>query len=144
MSDQTRRGQINPGLFPTPRDFLRRYVYPPMNITNDFDVALAKVKATGNRGKLTPEIIDQIMTDRYHAGATVAEIRKTYGISHDVYKQVDSKHGAAFKDRFGVIARKAQDITADEMQAYWDAKAAQTAPSTSGPAITPRATKAKK
>lgn len=75
-----------------------------------------------SKAKITPEIVDQVMIDKYHTGLSANDIKKKHNISAATLKTLDEKYGAAFKERFGVKAKSTKDLTADEMKAYWDGK----------------------
>jgi hypothetical protein len=75
---------------------------------------------TKSRTQPTPQLINDILTDKYHNGLTIAKIRESRGVSYALIKSIDEKYSAQFKERFGVKATPNKSITIDDMTAYWD------------------------
>lgn len=68
---------------------------------------------------ITPEQINDMLTDRYHRGISVNELKEKYGISHSKWRDIDKKFSPAFIKKFGATAKPTKDISVDDMNAYW-------------------------
>lgn len=94
-------------------------------MSNPLGLQEEQTKPRPTRTKVTPEVIDQILTDKYHNGLSTSTLKSKYRISHAVLKQVDEKFGGRFKEIFGVKAKSSKDVSLDEMEAIWKAKKKQ-------------------
>lgn len=74
------------------------------------------------RTKLTPETVNEILTDKYQNGMNTTDIRTKYKISFAVLKDLDDKFGKPYTEKFGVKAKPSRDITLEDMEALWKAK----------------------
>lgn len=89
-------------------------------VSEGMSIELENVKTRASKTKLTMELIDNIMTDKYHGGLTNNDLKKKYNISHATLKTADEKYGELFKEKYGVKAKTVKEISPEEMKAYWD------------------------
>jgi hypothetical protein len=66
--------------------------------------------------KITPELITEVLTDRYHNGLTINEIKSKYGIGHELYKTING-YSDAFIEKFG---SKKKNISVEQLEHYWN------------------------
>ncbi len=88
-----------------------------------------------SRTQPTPQLINDILEDKYHRGLSIAKIRESRKVSYALIKNADEKYGPQFKERFGVKATPNKSITPEDMSAYWDTTSS--APPTQTPQSTP-------
>lgn len=83
---------------------------------NDPSDQTEHTKQKRSKIQITPEIITNILKDRYHNGFTVHEIKKKYNIGHETYKTVNA-FSAEFIERFG---KKKKTVHIDTLIGYWN------------------------
>lgn len=96
----------DPVTVPEPVIAMPELIIPPVD---------TKVRSRRTKQKITPELITSILTDKYHNGKTVSEIKQKFGIGHDAYKFINS-YSSLFVEKFG---KKKKIVTGMEMQDYW-------------------------
>lgn len=84
---------------------------------SDLSEAL-ETKSRRPRTVITYEKAAEILTDRYHNGMSVGDIKTKYGISHATWIEVNTKLGDAFKKEKGVKTKKANELNGDDFARY--------------------------
>lgn len=79
-------------------------------------IDVKEIKIGNTRVQLTPEIITEILRDRYHNHMKLTDIKAKYHIGHQTYKEIN-KFAGKFIERFG---KKDKKITIGEMENYWN------------------------
>jgi hypothetical protein len=66
------------------------------------------------RAAITYDKATDILTDRYHNGMSVADVKRKHNISHKTWIDLNTKLGEVFKNEMGVKTKKSNELNTDE------------------------------